>query len=80
MSAHDSGGFPWLWLYYRAIDSGLDDAAFWNHSARAVHLIVKQTQEMRASSVAKKPGAAQAMPQRQSGPVERVRLNRLPHP
>lgn len=76
-----NSGFPWLWLYYRAIDCGLDDAAFWRHSARAIHLLYKQTRQARARMFpqGRQPGR-QTPTQPQRGPVERVRLTRLPHP
>lgn len=66
-------------MYFRALDCGLDDAAFWRHSARAVRLLIKQTQEARAGS-RPAPAPAPSGSIKQDNRVERVRLNRLPHP
>lgn len=36
MTGASGDGFPWAWLYYRALDCGMSASDFWNSSPRAV--------------------------------------------
>jgi len=77
-SARAGDGFPWAWLYFRALDCGMSAADFWQSSPRAVIALyncAKQARTPAATGTAAPDAAATATP---AQPPAGVRLSRLP--
>lgn len=80
MSPRAGEGFPWLWLYWRAIDCGLDAATFWASSPRAIRLVYNQARAAKAAAAPRRRPQSGKQPPQQNLDRPRVRLNYIPHP
>ncbi len=76
MTSATEDGFPWAWLYFRALDCGMSASAFWESSPRAVMALYQCAKATRrpAQAARTRERRTAAPETTQNGP----RLNRLP--